>query len=118
MASSILQGTTPTLRISIKPEDLLLSDAAEFELAFLEQASEPTKHVCGSRAIIKHRSDLTVDTDNNRIEYHFSEKETMKLDPNLYLFYQLRIKMNNGEIFGTAAKKISVSDLISQEMMP
>lgn len=46
----ILQGTTPTLTITVNPDELLLSDVTEIELTFQSGAQTPTK---------KAMSDLT-----------------------------------------------------------
>lgn len=107
--ASILQGTTPTLTISIDPTDLALADVVELELTFKQFNQKP---------VIHYIDDCTVDTTENTVSYHFTEAETLAFDPNSPLNYQLRFATNDGEIVGTNAMQVSVTDLMSGEMMP
>lgn len=106
--NSILQGTTPTLTIAVDQDDLLLSDIVELELTF-QQVGDP---------VYKHMPDVTIDTETNTISYHFTQEETLALIPTRLLNWQIRFRMPDGNIIGTTVAQISVSDLISDEVMP
>lgn len=108
LINSILQGTTPTLTVSINPVDLSLSDVVEIELTFKQFNQNPT---------IYHMDDCTVDLDANTVSYHFTEAETLAFDPTLPLQYQLRFAMNDGNIVGTIVSSVNVADLMSGEML-
>lgn len=103
----ILQGTTPTLTISIDAAELLLEDVTEIELTFLS----------GTNITQKDMSNLSVDTVANRIAYTFTEAETLALSADDALMWQARFKLNNGSIVGTLKQAIKVADLISEEVM-
>ena len=105
--NSILQGTTPTLTIAVDPDDLLLSDIVELELTF-QQADIVT---------YKYLSDVVIDAEANTLSYHFMQEETLALIPTRALNWQLRFIMPDGNIIGTTIAQISVSDLISDEVM-
>lgn len=104
----ILQGTTPTLTITVNPDELLLSDVTEIELTFQSGAQTPTK---------KGMTDLTIDTEANTMAYTFTETETLALSASSMLIWQARFKLQSGVIVGTVKKSIKVIDLISEEVM-
>lgn len=104
----IIQGTTPTLKITVKKTDILLENVADIELTF-KQWNGPT--------VIKRLADLGIDTTNNVIAYHFSEQETLDLLPRTDIEWQLRLKTIGGEIFGTKLSRFDVADLLSEEVM-
>jgi hypothetical protein len=104
----ILQGTTPTLTITVNPEELLLEDVTEIELTFQSGTQTPT---------MKSMSDLTIDTEANTLSYTFTETETLALSPSAMLIWQARFKLQSGVIVGTVKKSIKVIDLISEEVM-
>lgn len=103
----ILQGTTPTLTISLNAEELSLADVTEIELVFQS----------GSAVDKKAMSDLTIDTDANTMAYTFTEAETLALSAASMLIWQARFKLQSGVIVGTVKKSIKVIDLISEEVM-
>lgn len=103
--SGILQGTTPTLTITI-PEETPVSGIRGIELTLKQ----------GDTVTLLHRSDLIVDTEANTISRLFSEEETLALNPSQPLFWQLRIETADG-IFGTPKGRITVFDLISTEAL-
>lgn len=105
--ASILQGTTPTLEISFDPSDVSLSDVSEIELSLQNFNSLE----------IKHMADCVVDTEANSISYHFTQTETLALQPSRMLTWQIRLLMVDGEIVGTEQSEISVADLLSSEVM-
>lgn len=104
----IIQGTTPTLKITVKKTDILLENVADIELTF-KQWNGPT--------VIKRLTNLGIDTTNNVIVYHFSEQETLDLLPRTDIEWQLRLKTIGGEIFGTKLNRFDVADLLSEEVM-
>ncbi len=105
--NSILQGTTPTLTIAVDPDDLLLSNIIALELTF-QQVGDP---------VYKYMSDVSIDTEANTISYHFTQEETLALIPTRLLNWQIRFALPDGNIVGTSVAQISVSDLISDEVM-
>lgn len=104
----ILQGTTPTLTITVNPDELLLADVVEIELTFQSGAQTPTK---------KGMAALTIDTEANTMAYTFTEAETLALSSTAMLIWQARFKLQSGVIVGTVKKSIKVLDLISEEVM-
>lgn len=101
--NGILQGTTPSLVITI-PEEISVSTITAAELAF--------KH--NGETVLHHLSDLTIDGEANTLTYAFTEEETLALSPAAPLTWQLRIRTADG-VFGTTQQRISVLDLISEE---
>lgn len=106
--SSILQGTTPTLRVRINTEDLLVTDITALELTFRQLANAPQ---------VKHLNDVTLDAEANRIIYHFTEEETLAFNYSKPLEWQLRIMTTDGEIAGTEIRQEDVSELMSHETL-
>lgn len=106
--NSILQGTTPTLTISVDQDDLSLTNITDLELT-LEQAGNLTYITM---------EDCTIDTAANTISYHFTEEETMNLIPTRLLNWQIRFLMPDGNIIGTTIEQIDVCELLSTEVMP
>ena len=105
--NSILQGTTPSLKLSIDKTDLDLSDVIGVELTFSHK-NVKTIHTM---------EDVVVDTTENSITYAFSEQETLALSPSHVFVYQLRLKTSDGNIVGTEKENISISNLLSTEVM-
>lgn len=103
----ILQGTTPTLTISIDADELSLEDVVGVEFTFQS----------GQKVTKKSMSALTIDTGANTIAYTFSEAETLALYPSSKLIWQIRFKLQDGVIVGTDKQSIDVIDLISGEVM-
>lgn len=105
--ASILQGTTPSLEITIKPEDFAVSDVVKLEFVLKG----------GGLDIMKGLADVTLDAEENSITYKFSEAETLALDPKQHLYYQLRFSFPDGSIIGTRKASLRVEDLISEAVM-
>lgn len=103
--NGILQGTTPTLVLEI-PEQIPVSSITAAELAIKQ----------GSSVVLYHLPDLVVDGEENTISREFTEAETLAMNPVTPLSWQLRIQTSDG-IFGTVQQRISVLDLISQEVL-
>lgn len=104
--NKLLQGTTPKLVITI-PAPIAVADVFSVELTF--------EHV-GTKKIV-YIDGVTLDTDENTITYRFTERETLDMNPKQPLYWQLRIKTQDG-IFGTEQESIDVKDLLSEEVMP
>ena len=105
--SSILQGTTPSLEITISTEDFAGTDIVKLELVMKN----------GSTVITNGLEDVTVNAKANSITKTFTEAETLALNPQSSLVYQLRFVFADGSIVGTQKASIRVEDLISEEMM-
>ncbi len=103
--NGILQGTTPSLTITI-PEEISVSSITALELAFRQMAS----------VTLLHLEDVRMDAEANTITYAFTEAQTLALSPSAPLMWQLRIETADG-IFGTPQNRINVLDLISQEAL-
>ena len=103
--NGILQGTTPSLVITI-PQDVPVSNIIGIELTF-QHKDEKT---------IKTLSDVSVDSEHNTLTYNFTELETLAMDPKFSLVWQLRVKTSSG-IVGTLASAVNVFDLISEAVM-
>lgn len=99
---NILQGTTPTLTISIDPTDFSVSDLTGFELRIGQQ----------STVTIYSLSDVTIDPVENTVSYLFTEAETLALIPDILLAYQCRFFFADGNICGTDLMYLNVNDLM------
>ena len=106
MAEEILQGTTPSLEITINTDDFLVSEVVKLELTI--------KH---NGITIYGLEDVVVNTDNNSFIYTFTEEETLAMTPSKQIRYQLRFKLNNGRIVGTSQMTLGVADLMSKDVM-
>lgn len=103
--NGILQGTTPSLTITI-PEEISVSSITALELAFKQMAS----------VTLLHLADVSMDAEANTITYAFTEAQTLALISSAPLMWQLRIETADG-IFGTPQGRLNVLDLISQEAL-
>lgn len=101
--NGILQGTTPSLSITI-PEEISVTSITALELAFKQMGS----------VMLLHMADVSLDAEANSITYSFTQAQTLALIPSAPLMWQLRIETVDG-IFGTPQSRINVLDLISQE---
>lgn len=104
--NKMLQGTTAKLIITV-PEPIAVADIINVELTF--------EHV-GTKKIV-HIDGVTLDAEENTVMYRFTERETLDMDPKQPLYWQLRIKTQDG-IYGTEKDSIDVKDLLSEEVMP
>jgi hypothetical protein len=102
--SSILQGTTPGLEVPISSEDFLVTDVTSLELKFSQ----------GGEVAVHNLAELTVDAEGNSFTYHFSEAETLALDPSRPLLWQMRFWFEDGNIVGTEQMLLDVADLIGE----
>lgn len=103
----ILQGTTPSLTITINPEDVQLSDIVDVELTFGQ----------GSNVLYKGINDVDINSEENVLSYHFTEEETLGMNTSLSMYWQLRLKTNTGDIFGTRKQAITIEELQSTKRL-
>lgn len=103
MASGILQGTTPVLTLQI-PEEVSVSSVMAAELTIRNNG----------KTTLYHLPELILDEEENTISKQFTEEETLALNPDSPLNYQLRVKTPSG-IYGTEKKQMRVIDLMSEE---
>ena len=104
--NKVLQGTTPKLVITI-PDPIAVADIINVEYTM--------EHV-GTKKIV-YIDGVTLYPDENTITYRFTERETLDMDPKQPLYWQLRIKTQDG-IYGTDTETIDVKKLLSEEAMP
>lgn len=110
--ATILQGTTPALRIGISADDFLVSDVSALEIVVWQDT--PT----ADGALVYGLEDVNVDTEANAFEIRFTEADTLALNPALYLYWQMRCKFPDGSIVGTAVSEpIRVANLKSEEAL-
>ena len=107
MSNSILQGTTPSLTITVSADDFAVTDVTKLELVLQN----------GPTTLKKGLTDVTLDAEANTITYTFTQSETLALHPAARLFYQLRFGFQDGSIVGTKKASLNVADLISEEAL-
>ena len=88
---NILQGTTPTITISIDPTDFSVSDVIALEFTTKQK----------NNISVYGLQDVTVDTNANTVSYTFSQVETLAFIPDVLLSVQLRFMFADGSIVGT-----------------
>lgn len=98
--ASIMQGTTPSVTITINPDDFLLSNVTKMEL-YVRNGSNLTTYAA---------DDLDIDTDTNTITKTFTEAETAALDPKKNVVIQGRFWLGNA-IVGINKISYGVSDM-------
>ena len=99
--ATILQGTTPSVKIHISPDDLPLSQVSEIELCFKN----------GYKMLTYHMADLVVDTDANTVTKTFTVQETAKLRADMPLIVQGRFWLG-GAVVGISRITLSVGDML------
>ena len=99
--SAIMQGTTPSLTISIDPDDLQLSSVTAMEL-YIRNGNATTTYAMG---------DLTVDTEANTVTKVFTEAETAALDPKKNVVIQGRFWAGDA-VIGINKINIGVADMM------
>ena len=98
--ASIMQGTTPSLKIIIDPDDLLVSAIADIEL-YIKNTGLETKTL----------EDVVIDTVTNSITYLFTVEETAALDPTKQLIVQGRLFSGN-DVIGIDKIYFNVKDML------
>lgn len=100
--SALMQGTTPSIKITISTEDFLLSNVTAMEFYILNGRNLNTYGM----------SDLTIDTTNNTITKTFTEEETASLDPKSKVVIQARFWFADGSIVGINKISLQVADML------
>ena len=99
--ASIMQGTTPSLTITINPDDFQLSAVTKLEL-YVKNGGTLTTYTA---------EDLTVDTEANTITKTFSEAETAALNPKKFVTVQGRFWLGSS-VVGINKISFGVSDMM------
>ena len=94
---NVLQGTTPILRMNFADTGL---SVANFDAAELTLKSR-------TKIVTKTLSDMTADTTNNKLSYHFTEDETLAFPYGSALTWQLFVRVGS-ERYGTQEATISI----------
>lgn len=100
--ASIMQGTTPVLKIVINPRDFLFSTVTKIELYIQNN----------DRLEIYGMQDLTIDFEENTMSKFFTEAETSALDKNSELIVQARFWFPDGCIAGINKIVLNVADML------
>lgn len=102
----LLQGTTPYLLMGFDGTGL---DVADITAAELTIAS-------GRQKFTKALADMTADTSENTLSYHFTESETLLLSTTAAVSWQLFVSVD-GEIYGTKAERLAIFEKKKGEAM-
>lgn len=96
-----MQGTTPSITITIDPDDFLLSSVTRMEL-YVKNGGTLTTYTA---------DDLTVDTEANTLTLTFSEAETAAMNPRKFLTVQGRFWLGTS-VVGINKISFGVSDMM------
>lgn len=96
-----MQGTTPSITITIDPDDFQLSAVTRMEL-YVKNDGTLTTYTA---------DDLTVDTEANTITKTFSEAETAALNPKKFLTVQGRFWLGSS-VVGINKLTFGVGDMM------
>ena len=99
--ASIMQGTTPSITITINPDDFLLSSVTKVEL-YVQNGVTLTTYTA---------DDLIVNTEANTITLTFSEEETAAMNPKKFLTVQGRFWIDTS-VVGINKLTFVVADMI------
>lgn len=99
--AAIMQGTTPSITITIDPDDFLLSSVTRMEL-YVRNGGTLTTYTA---------DDLTVDTEANTLTLTFSEAETAAMNPRKFLTVQGRFWLGTS-VVGINKISFGVSDMM------
>lgn len=99
--ASIMQGTTPSITITIDPDDFQLSNVTKIEL-YVRNGGTLTTYTA---------EDLTVDTEANTITKTFSEAETAAMNPKRFVTVQGRFWLGSS-VVGINKITFGVSDMM------
>ena len=99
--AAIMQGTTPSITITISPDDFLLSSVTKMEL-YVRNGGKLTTYTA---------DDLTVDTEANSITLTFSEAETAAMNPKKFLTVQGRFWLGTS-VVGINKLTFGVADMM------
>lgn len=98
---AIMQGTTPSVTLTIDEDDFLLADVTEIELYAKN----------GGRTTTTTMDGLTIDTEANSVTKHFTEVETAALDPRKNITIQARFFFADGSVVGIHKITLAVADM-------
>lgn len=107
MTNEILQGTTPAIRIRIDPRYFKVDRVTQLEWVFYHD----------DKMLHKNLSDVIVDTPRNSFIYRFTQEETLALNTNRLLQFQLRFMFQDNQVLGTKQMSLGVADLYSKDVM-
>ena len=96
-----MQGTTPSITITIDPEDFQLSNVTKIEL-YVKNGGTLTTYTA---------EDLTIDTEANTITLTFSEAETIAMNPKKFLTVQGRFWLGSS-VVGINKLTFGVGDMM------
>lgn len=106
--ATILQGTTPSLKIEIDTSDFLVSEVVKLEICIWQGDGKPT---------IYGLSDILVNNEDNSFTISFTEKQTLALTKES-IYWQMRCALSNDNIYGTnKSSPINVAELKSKQVM-
>lgn len=98
--ASIMQGTTPSVTITIPPDALALSSVTAMEIYIRN----------GDKVTTYSMDEVTVDTERNAIIKVFTEDETVALNPKKNIIVQGRMWIGDA-IVGIEKIPIGVADM-------
>ena len=98
----ILQGTTPSLVITVDPDDFFIDSPSKIEL-YVQN---------GGHLVTYTGEDLTIDTEENTVAYSFTEAETAAFNRQFPVFIQARFFFANGAVIGTQRITLAVADML------
>ena len=99
--ANIMQGTTPSITITIDPDDFQLSAVTRMEL-YVKNGGTLTTYTA---------DDLTVDTEANTLTLTFSEAETAAMNPRKFLTVQGRFWLGSS-VVGINKLTFGVADMM------
>lgn len=99
--AAIMQGTTPSITITIDPDDFQLSAVTKIEL-YVKNGGTLTTYTA---------EDLTIDTEANTITLTFSEAETIAMNPMKFLTVQGRFWLGSS-VVGINKLTFNVADMM------
>lgn len=100
--ASIMQGTTPSIVLSIDTDDFLLQNVTALELYIRN----------GGKTNTYSLSDVEVDTSENTLTKTFTEAETSAFVPYDGVTVQARFWFSDGSIIGINRISFNVSDMM------
>ena len=99
--AAIMQGTTPSITITISPDNFLLSSVTKMEM-YVRNGGTLTTYTADN---------LTVDTEANSITLTFSEAETAAMNPKKFLTVQGRFWLGTS-VVGINKLTFGVADMM------
>lgn len=100
--NEIMQGTTPSITITIDTDDFLLSNVSAIEL-----------YVANGKTVKTYtQADLTIDTEENSVTKKFTAEETAALSRRNNVIVQGRFFFPDGSVVGIHKITFSVADML------